>query len=114
MTFPSTYRFTLENNPCFILLEDGSYLLQEESEDSLNTLAGTQDHSGYSVCEKSGRKAYPGELVKDPYSGLMVLKKYVDNQFEERAYRSTHRNGVEMAEQDDRFLTDNEIQASDL
>jgi len=105
MTFPSTYRFTLENNPCFILLEDGSYLLQEESEDSLNTLAGTQDHSGYSVCEKSGRKAYPGELVKDPYSGLMVLKKYVDNQFEERAYRSRQVSTNRLPKQDDRYVS---------
>ena len=46
--------------------------------DITNSTATTRDQSGNTICDRSGRKARPDELVRDPYTGLMVLPKYVD------------------------------------
>jgi len=73
--------------------------------DITNLTAEAPVYSGYSVCERSGRKAYPGELVKDPYSGLMVLKKYIDHQEKTKAYRSRQISQVKRPEPEDQFVS---------
>ena len=78
-----------------------------------NVGAVTRDESGNTICDRSGRKAYPHELVKDP-EGNMVLPRYLDEpQRETRAYRSTSGTGSKRAEQDNNFIT-TAVLATDL
>ena len=49
-------------------------------ETSLNQSATKNYNVNYNICAKSGFKAKPWEMVKDPYSGDFVLKEYADNQ----------------------------------
>ena len=61
--------------------------------------------SGYELCDRSGRKAYPGELVQDPYTKMMVLPKYIDFQFETRKYRYVRSRINKIPELDDQFIS---------
>ena len=75
-------------------------------EASLNTEAETRELSGSTICDRSGMLAYPHELVKDPYSGNMVLKRYADEpQRITRKWRSESGAGSRRAENNDTFIT---------
>ena len=74
--------------------------------DITNDTATTRSLSGNTICDVSGFKAYPGELVQDPYTKLWVLPRFKnDPQREPRAFRSTSGQGPKRAEQDDIFIT---------
>jgi len=74
--------------------------------DIINVGAVVRDKSGNTICDRSGRKCYPHELVKDPYTGNMVLPQYVDDpQQITRVFRSTSGSGPRRAEQDNNFIT---------
>jgi len=64
------------------------------------------NHTGNTVCSRSGEKCLPGELVKDPYSRNLVKKKYADSaqQFTKK-HRSLQRGRSKRPEQDDTFIT---------
>lgn len=59
----------------------------------------------YVICDRSGFRALPHELVVDPYSGNMVLPKYRDIDHEQTSpTRSSFKKGQLRAEQDNTFL----------
>ena len=45
-----------------------------------NTGAVTRDESGNTICPRSGFKVYPHELIKDSYTGDLVLKRSIDTE----------------------------------
>ena len=111
---PHHVDYLLKENGGRIALEDGSGFLFLESTlrelgtDITNPSAQTSDHSGYSVCMRSGARAKPGRLVLDPYSKTMVLPKYADRPqrtIDERSRRSKLR-GSDKPEPNIRFITE--------
>jgi hypothetical protein len=105
------FYLSLEDDSGFLALEDVGLLLLETSYSGTliqNTTAQTRDQSGFTVCDRSGRKARPDELVRDPYTGGMVLPKYVDGfqPQEERPRRhDTTTKGSPRPEKDTLFIT---------
>jgi len=103
----------------YLLLEGGGKLTLEDESGSIilqstvgtriqNLTAAPSDHSGYSVCMRSGARAKPGKLVLDPYSKTMVLPKYADKPqrtIDERSRRSKLR-GSDKPEPNTRFITE--------
>ena len=70
-----------------------------------NLTAETRTHSGNTICDRSGRKAYPGELRLDTYNGQWVFPKYLDvQQREGMVYRSREVKGAKHIEQDNLFI----------
>jgi len=57
------------------------------------------------ICSKSGFRAKPGELIKDPYSGEMVLPEFADKHYREGTVRSMKPYRSIRPEQDDRFIS---------
>ena len=105
------FYLSLEDDSGFLALEDVGLLLLETSYDGTlieNTTATLRDQSGFTICDRSGRKARPDELVKDPYTGLMVLPKYVDK-FQPQGSRprrtDTTTKGSRRPEKETIFLT---------
>ena len=71
-----------------------------------NLDAETNTHTNYEICPRSGRKAYPGEMIRDKYTLEFVLKRYSDTaQQEPRSFSSTSGTGPQRAETDDIFIT---------
>jgi hypothetical protein len=74
--------------------------------DITNDTAEVRTESGNTICDRSGQKAYPHELVKDPYSGNMILPRYLDEpQQYTRAWRSESGDGPKRAETQDTFIS---------
>lgn len=101
----------LENNGLLLLEgEDrigySDYLLLE-LEDALNTDATRQVPTHYNVCAVSGFKARPHELVKDEYSGEMVLPEFADQQHQQPRSLPVRPSIVQRAEpRHPKFITD--------
>jgi hypothetical protein len=94
----------------YIALEDGDLLILENEEivvdEEVTATTLFPSFSTHNVCDRSGVKAYPGELIVDPYSGNMVLKRYADEpQQETRAFSSNPARGSQRPEKDDLFIT---------
>ena len=102
----------------FLLLEDGGQITLEAEVGSIfleefnsgtvieNTGAVVRALSENTICDRSGRKAYPHELIKDSYSGNMILKRHLDEpQQYTRAWRSESGTGPKRAETEDTFIT---------
>jgi len=72
----------------------------------VNTNAVTDIGNRYNICQRSGRKAYPGELVKDPYTGAWVMPEYIDPYPHQLRVQATAEllRGAERPEQDDTFI----------
>jgi len=102
----------------FLLLQDGGFL---ELEDALgfllletsfsgtlieNPFATTDVPTHKNACERSGFRAYPGELIKEPYTDRMILKEFKDTDHDDRQPKHTHRDSRPMAvEQEDTFIS---------
>ena len=79
-----------------------------------NSGAETREASGNNICDRSGTKAYPHELVKDPHSKNMVLPWLADTQIREfQKYRSQHTGLGVHPELPDQFIS-TAVLASDL
>ena len=81
--------------------------MSNEGTSVTNAAAESTTHSGYEICQISGKKAFPGELVRDPYSKLWVLPQYADVQPREgMRYRTRkYANGARFPEQDLNTIT---------
>ena len=99
-----TYDYLLKEDGGKIILQDGSGFLTLESFDEgtalTNSTAFTPDQSGYTICDRSGKKVLPGKLVKDPYSGGMVLPQFADEYIPEHTKARERADGSERPEQD--------------
>lgn len=75
--------------------------------DITNDNATTPDFTGYEICDKSGFRAYPGELVRDGHSRNWVLPRFADAEQpnELRHHRSESGKGPINAEISDNFIT---------
>ena len=107
------------NREDFLLLEEGSFLefesigllLLESSEFNpgvpiTNPNVFYPNHTGNTVCSRSGEKCLPGELIKDPYSRNLVKKKYADSSQQYTGkYRSLSKGRSKRPEQDDTFIS---------
>ena len=103
--------------PDYVLLEtglplslevDGALLLEFQGAGTPieNDNTFLPNHTGVTVCSRSGEKCLPGELVKDPYSRNLVKKKYADSsQQYTRKYRSFSKGSSKRPEQDDTFIS---------
>jgi len=71
-----------------------------------NSNAETREASGSEICDRSGTKAYPHELVKDPHSKNMVLPWLADTQIREyMSYKSQHTGQTIHPEPADNFIS---------
>ena len=93
-------------------LGGGSSVAVNDGLDPTNLTAEVQAFSGNEICDRSGRKVFPGELVQDPYSKQWVLPKYQDIQQREMRYRSVQRPTSRFSETEDAFV--GTITADDL
>ena len=80
-------------------------LLLIELEETLNVDAERTPLNNYVICSRSGFKVRPGELIKDPYSGEMVLPEFADRDYREGTVRSMKPYRSIRPEQDDRFIS---------
>ena len=80
-----------------------------------NTDATEDSGNRYNLCQRSGFKAKPGELVRDGY-GSMVLPEYAEPRHPQDLIRSRpeHQTGAVRPEQDNVFLSDGEVTADSL
>ena len=102
--------YLLQEDGLKLFLEDGlGFLLLETSEFnpgvSIENVGATTGTSHYLICTKSGFRAKPGELIKDPYSGEMVLPEFADKHYREGTVRSMKPHLSIRPEQDDRFIS---------
>ena len=89
---------TLEDEEGFILLENSSTIE--------NQFATIKAETRVNACERSGFRAYPGELIKEPYTDRMILKEFKDFDHDDRQPKHTHRDSRPMAvEQEDTFIS---------
>lgn len=82
-----------------------------------NDNATTDVPNGYEIDDRTGFRAYPGELVRDGHiDGLYVSKKARDERHPAEDIRSVQdrQYGPQSPEVDDRFLADNEVTIDDL
>ena len=80
-------------------------LLLIELEETLNVAAERTPVNHYVICSRSGFKVRPGALIKDPYSGEMVLPEFADRDYREGTVRSMKPYRSIRPEQDDRFIS---------
>ncbi len=80
-----------------------------------NSDATTDAPNHYNICDLSGFRALPGELIKT-WDGLWVLPKYWEPKHPQLMVRSRPENqrGSIRPEGEDTFLAVNEVQAEDL
>ena len=80
-----------------------------------NSNATTSVPNNYEICDRTGFRVLPGELVEE-WNGLKVRRKSWNRRHPQDFVRgsSEQLRGSERPEQTDRFLTTNEVQASDL
>jgi hypothetical protein len=103
----------------FLKLQDDSLLLLEgtkvgyeghvllQASTVLNTTASTNVPTHYNICAISGFKALPHELVKDEYSGEMVLPEFADRQHRQPKRMPTSPSKVTRVEpREPTFITD--------
>jgi hypothetical protein len=82
--------------------------------DIVNPWATTEAPTRVDACERSGFRAYPHELIKEPYTDRMVLKEFKDTDHDDRQFKHTHRDSAPIAvEQEDTFIT-TPVTVSDL
>jgi len=62
--------------------------------------------SNFEICQRSGRRAKPGKLIKDPYTNAWVLPEYADRYPEQlfTKVRAESLTGSARPEQDDNFI----------
>ena len=73
-----------------------------------NTEATAPTSSGYNICDRTGFRALPHELVTDPYSKNKVLKRFADDhQWQEniRSRGNSPQRGPRSPENDDVFIS---------
>ena len=102
--------YLLQEDGFKIFLEDGlGFLLLETSEFNpgvtIENAGATTETSHYVICTRSGFKVRPGELIKDPYSGEMVLPEFADRDYRVGGGRSIKPRRSIRPEQTDRFIT---------
>ena len=101
----------LQDETGFLRLEgnkdgyEGLLLLQSEVISNTTATPNVPTHDN--VCFVSGFKALPGELVKDEYSGEMVLPEFADNQHQMPRRMPTRASKVQRVEpREPTFITD--------
>ena len=87
MTFPAQFRILNENNPNFILREDGSYFLREDGEASLNTIATADSGNRYNICQRTGFKQKPVQLSTE-WTGSKVRTESYDKRPDQLGVRA--------------------------
>ena len=110
----TTKAYALGEDGGRIELEAGGYLLLESSVLSANVDAKTVPRK-YEICQRSGFRAEPGQLVKD-WTGLWVLPRFREQRNEQQFVRSKPEKPPtqKRPEKDPVYLTTNQISSDDL
>jgi len=97
--------------PAFTVTAD----LQEGTE-IVNVDSTTEVPVNYEICDRSGFRVYPDELVKDSY-GFLTRKESKDERHPQDSLRSRggdKEKGPQSPELDDQFLDPNQVKGEDL
>ena len=93
-----------------VTLEDEEgYILLENSSSIENQWTTTKVETRVNQCERSGFRALPNELIKEPYTDRMVLREFKDFDHDDRQNRISNRRSrpvrVETRNEDINFIS---------